>query len=189
MKPCATNRKRIAWLALGALETREAAELRDHLARCEGCRRYAEALSNVAEGLAAAAPDSNLEASERFHRRVAEKLEGVETGSILEGLAAWLGRCWPSWRVALPGFAVLVLALLAVIGARHYSTVFPPKQPQAGSPSGGGTDLAPTLANYQIVAGRSLAELDELLTRQGNQRLPPAPLYTASTLGEADGPF
>jgi hypothetical protein len=40
MKPCAKNRKLIAWLALGALEARRAAALRAHLALCEGCRQY-----------------------------------------------------------------------------------------------------------------------------------------------------
>jgi hypothetical protein len=48
------------------------------------------------------------------------------------------------------------------------------------SPSSSESDLAPTIANYQMVANQSLEQLFELLTRQGNKRLPPAPVYTVS---------
>jgi hypothetical protein len=47
-------------------------------------------------------------------------------------------------------------------------------------------DLDPTISNYQIVANRSLEELEELLTRQGNRNPPPTPLYTASSRPRAN---
>jgi hypothetical protein len=191
MKPCSRNRKLIAWLALDALAAPEAAVLRDHLARCAGCRQYWEDVSSVTDGLSAAAPDSNLEASEHFHRRVAEKLRAVESSSVLDDLAAWARGWLLNWRVALPVLAMLVVALFAVIAFGPHSAVSPPPPlaAQAASKSDSRSDLAPTLANYQMVAQESLEKLSDLLTRQGNQSLPPAPVYTVSGLEPAKVPF
>jgi anti-sigma-K factor RskA len=191
MKPCSRNRKLIAWLALGALDAEKAAALRDHLAVCQGCRRYWEEISNVTETLASAQPDSNLEASELFHHKVAAKLQAVEAGSGLEDLAAWLRGSILNWRVALPAIAVLAIAVLAMVAPRHHSSssLSAPPAVQAVSASDSESDLAPTIANYQMVANQSLEKLSELLTRQGNKNLPPAPIYTASSLTLADEPF
>ncbi|MCX6929384.1 MAG: hypothetical protein NT154_40145 [Verrucomicrobia bacterium] len=145
----------------------------------------------MTEALAAGPPDSNLEASESFHRGVAERLQAVDSPSGLEGLAAWLRGSTLSWRVALPTVAVLVSVLLAVLVPRRHSVVSLPTPPtiQAMSVSDSGSDLAPTLANYQMVANQSLEELSELLTQQGNKSLPPAPMYTVSSLELVDSPF
>ena len=191
MKPCSKNRKLIAWLAVDALDAQEAAALRNHLARCEGCRRYWEEISNVTERLASAAPDSNLEASEVFHHQVAEELQAVESSSVLKNLAAWLRGSMRNWRVAVPAVAVLVIALLAMVAPRHppaASLPAPPPVPVVSAPSSG-SDLAPTIANYQMVANQSLEKLSELLTRQGNKRLPPAPVYTISSLEVVNASF
>lgn len=191
MKPCSKNRKLIAWLALNALDTRKAAALRDHLALCEGCRRYSEEISSVTERLASAKPDSNLEASEFFHLRVAEKLQAVESSSVQENLAAWLRGSMLNWRVALPAIAVLVIALFALVAPRHHPALSlrtPPTVPVV-SASSSGSDLAPTIANYQMVANQSLEKLSELLTRQGNKSLPPAAVYTISSFEPANAPF
>lgn len=191
MKPCSRNRKLIAWLALGALDARKAAALREHFALCEGCRRYWEEISNVTETLASAQPDSELEASECFHRKVAAKLQTVEVSSVLEDLAAWLPGSILNWRVALPAIAVLAIAVLAMVAPRHHpaASVSAPPAAQAVSASDSESDLAPTIGNYQMVANQSLEKLSELLTRQGNKNLPPAPIYTASSLTLADEPF
>lgn len=191
MKPCSKNRKLIAWLALDALDARKAVTLRDHLALCDGCRRYWEEISNVTERLASAKLDSNLEASERFHHRVAEKLRAVESISVLENLAAWLRGSLLNWRAAVPAGAVLVIALFAMVAQRRHPAPSLPAPPsvQVMSASGSGSDLAPTLANYQMIAHQSLDKLDELLTEQGNKPLPPAPVYTASGLLLANTPF
>lgn len=182
MKPCSKNRKLIAWLVMGTLDARTAAALREHLVHCEGCRRYWEEISNVTERLAMAEPDSDLQASESFHRRVAEKLQVVDSGSVFENLAERLRGTVLNWRVALPATAALVIAIFALVALRQHPVVSPPAPPtvQIASASSPESELAPTIANYQMVANQSLEKLDELLTRQGNKRLPPAPIYTAS---------
>jgi hypothetical protein len=110
---------------------------------------------------------------------------------FLEDLAAWLRGSIPNWRVALPVIAVLAIAVLAMVASRHHpaSSVSAPPAVQAVSVSGSESDLSPTIANYQMVANQSLEKLSELLTRQGNKSLPPAPIYTASSLTLADEPF
>lgn len=187
MKPCKRNRKLIAWLVLDALEATKAAALRDHLGACEGCRRYWEETSKVAKALASAQPASELEASERFHHRVAEKLQAVEPISVLDEVAAWLHGLKLAWRVALPAIAVLAIMVLAVVVVRHHPASSLPARPapQVESARGAESDLAPTLGNYQMVANQSLEKLSELLTRQGNKPLPPAPVYTSSSLSPA----
>ena len=189
MKPCSKNRKSIAFLALGALDAQRAIALRDHLAFCEGCGRYWEEISMVTQRLGAAQPGSNLEASSLFHHGVSEKLQAAESSSILKNLAAWFRGVTLGWRVALPAAAALVIALLAIVAMRHPSVPFPPATPIDQPESTSESDLAPTIANYQIVAARSLEKLDELLSRQGNKPLPPAPIYTASGLVLANASF
>ncbi len=191
MKPCSKNRKLIVWLKLGALDARKAAALHDHLALCEGCRRYWEEISNVAEQLASAQPDSSLDASECFHHRVAEKLRAAKSSSVLENLAARLRGSMPNWRVALPALAVLVIAVYALVAPRRHPDISLPAPPavQIESASASESDLAPTIANYQKIANQSLKKLDELLTRQGNERLPLTPVYTASSLALANASF
>jgi hypothetical protein len=139
----------------------------------------------------AAAPDSNLEASRLFHRRVAEKLQAVESSSLLARLAAWVGGAMPNWRLVLPAFAVVVMALAVVVALPRHPALPLPADPATPfvSASGSDYDLAPTLANYQMMANQSLDRLSELLTRQGNKSLPPVPLYTASSFQLAEGPF
>jgi hypothetical protein len=191
MKPCSRNRKRIAWLVLDALDAPQAAALRDHLARCEGCRRYWEDLSHTTEALTSASPDSSLEASESFHRRVAEKLQAVESGSVLDNLTAWLGGAMRNRRVALPAMAVAAIALIVVVASRYYPDRSRPVQPtvQVASASNSESELAPTIANYQRVANQSLEKLSELLTRQGDRSLPQAPVYTISSSEPANASF
>jgi anti-sigma factor RsiW len=190
MKPCAKNRKLIAWQALGVLDARRSSALRDHLDHCEGCRRYWEEVSNVTQRLASAAPESDLEASEYFHHRVVEKLQSAESSSVLQIPVGWLRGSLLNWRVALPLTGVLVIALVVMVAPRHPPAVSlpAPATVQVGSPSTS-SDLAPTIANYQMVASQSLEQLDELLTRQGNKSLPPGPVYTASSLAPANESF
>jgi len=191
MKPCSRNRKLIASLALDALDALEAAALREHFALCEGCRHYWEEISNLTEVLASAQPDSDVEASEAFHRRVAGKLQAAEAGSVLETVAALLQGSMLTWRLTLPVIAVLVIALLAVVARRPHPALSQPASPavQVVAAPGSESDLAPTIGNYQMVANQSLEKLSELLTRQGNKNLPPAPIYTVSSLGLTNAPF
>ncbi|HXC99292.1 MAG TPA: anti-sigma factor [Verrucomicrobiae bacterium] len=182
MKPCLQNRKQITWLALGELDAGSEKTLRGHLAGCDGCRRYFEEISGVTEKLAAAEPDSKVQAPDYFHQRLTEKLRAAESGSIWEGVVDWLTRMTPGWRVALPGTAVVLLAVFIVVTRRQPSTdaVAPPPAVQVVTTSNSESDLTPTMGNYQMIAGQSLDKLDEALTREGNESLPPAPVYTAS---------
>lgn len=190
MKPCSKNRKLIAWLALDELDVRQAQELRAHLETCEGCRRYLEEISNVTESLAAVETCEDIRASESFHRKVVARLRREEPASVGETVWTYLRATLWDWRVALPVVAasVLLIAVFVAHERRPGVGVSPQTQPGAQtvvSPSLS-SDLPPTIANYQMVANQSLEKLDELLTRQGNKSLPPAPIYTASAFMRAD---
>ena len=182
MKPCAQNRKLIAWLAVNALDAQQARQLRVHLETCEGCRRYLAEISNVTEKLAAAEATHDVQASENFHRKVAGRLRTAKPDLIGEILAAYLARL--NLRVALPAIVALVVIGVTVAIWRQPPRVSssPTAGTQTASVSDADNDLAPTIANYQRVANQSLDELDALLTRQGNRALPSMPIYTASTL-------
>jgi anti-sigma factor RsiW len=193
MRPCAKNRKWIAWLALGALDARRAEELRAHLEACEGCRRYFEETSRLGRVLKEAGTSTDLEPSDSFHRAVARavRADADQRGSIRRGLAA-LARMASLKRgaaLAVLGAAVIAIAALPVLvsrfGSRGLTRPGPSWARTVPAPSLD-SELAPTLANYELVASRSLEEFDELLTRQANRRHSPALLYTASSLILAD---
>ena len=187
MKPCSRNRKPLAWLALGELETSKAAALRAHMQTCDGCRHYLAEISAVTEKLAAAEKTPDLQASEAFHRRLVTRLGAEQSGSVWRTLAAPIRAARLNWRVALPmvGAAALVIVVLSI----------QVRQPAAPPPVLTGvpavlpldikSDMPPTIANYQRIASRSLDELDELLTRQGKRRSSPTPNYTASMFAAA----
>jgi hypothetical protein len=187
MKPCAQNRKLIAWLAVNALDARQTRHLRAHLETCEDCRRYLAEISNVTETLEAAEATPDIQASEIFHQKVAGKLRAAKPDCLGEILAAYFRGNLFNWRVALPAIAALVVVSVTVVTWRKPSDV--PSSPRAGiqiaSVSGADEDLAATIANYHRVANQSLDKMDALLTRQGNRALPPMPIYTASTLALA----
>jgi anti-sigma factor RsiW len=189
MKPCSTNRKLIAWLALDALDVKEARELRAHLETCEGCRRYMEEISNVTERLAKAEAEPAIQASESFHQVVVRRLQTEAPGSFSPTVVARLQAMLLNWRVVLPviGATAAVIAVFSVFESRPSLDLPATTGAQAVLTPGVKQDLEPTLSNYQVVANRSLEELDELLTRQGNRNPPPTPLYTASTLPRANG--
>ena len=188
MKPCSTHRKLIAWLALDALDVQEAVDLRAHLETCEGCRRYLEEISNVAERLIAAETEPEIPPSEFFHQRVVGRVRAEESGSFSETVVARLRAMLLNWRVVLPviGATAVVIAVWSVFGPRPGVPLPAPTGVQAALTSNPKHDLDPTISNYQMVANRSLEELDELLTRQGNRNPPPTQLYTASTLQRAN---
>ena len=182
MKPCANNRKLIAWLAVDALDARREDVLRAHLETCEGCRRYLDDLSHVTERLSAVEIRSDVQASDSFHRKVVSRLRAETSASVWDTMLAQLRAM--SWRVALP-----VLGAIAVVALSLF--VWGPAIPP---PTGNGTasnlkvktDLDPTISNYQMIANRSLEKLDELLTQQGSRNPSPTPVYTVSTLTRAN---
>ena len=188
MRPCFSNRKRIVWLALNALDAREAAALRAHLETCEGCRRYREEISNVTEQLIPAEAEPDLESSEAFHLKLVRRLRAEESGTFLATVMPRLRESLLNWRVALPvvGAAAVLIAVLSVSQPRPIVTSTASTGAQATPAADAKKDPEPTISNYRWVANRSLEELDELLTRQGNRNPSPIPLYTASTLSRAN---
>jgi anti-sigma-K factor RskA len=182
MKPCSNKREPIALLALRELDARQEQALRAHLQTCEGCRRYLEQISSLTDALAAAETNPDLQASESFHGKVMARLLAEEPASPWETARLFLRRSLFDWRVALPVAAAAAALILALSVPRH-----PPAAPALPSPQAM-ADLPPTIANYQMAAGQSLQTLDDFLARQAQKPLPPAPLYTASTLTLPDTP-
>lgn len=181
----------MVWLVTGALEPRQAEALRDHLVHCEGCRQYRDEVMHVADRLAEAQPDSQALPSAAFYQRVARRLQPVEPGGIQQILSGWYHGFRVNWRLAIPAFAVLAMVVLA-IGIPHSPRI--PRPPVMPPPPGvseasAGKNLETTIANYQRVASQSLACFDDLLTRQGNQRLPQVPAWTLSSLALSSGSF
>ena len=187
MTPCSRNRKLIAWLALGELDARREADLRSHIQTCDECRHYQEEISKLRETLATAQPTTDIEASEPFHRRLVARIRTEQRGSFWDILAARPAAGRLNWRVALPltGAAVIAITTLSLLLRQPAVPSPAPRRVQAVVWPTPKSDLPPTIANYQIVASRSLDELDELFTQQGNRRPGPAPIYTASMFAAA----
>jgi len=190
MKPCSQNRKLIAWLAVDALDDRQTRSLRAHLETCEGCRRYLVEISNVAKKLSAAATPPDIQAAESFHQRVLGALRAEETGSAWGTLLARLRATLLTWRMVLPtvGATALAIVALSIFARRPVVPVPAPTVAQAVLTPNAKSNLDPTISNYHTVANRSLEQLDELLLRQGNMNPSPSPLYTASSLSQANAP-
>jgi hypothetical protein len=188
MKSCAKNRKLIAWLAVDALDAAQAAEIRAHLETCEECRRYLQEVSNVRQKLATTEVRSDIQASEAFHQRVLGAFKDQETGSAWQAVAAQLRASMMNWRVALPviAAAVVMIAAFSLVMRRPAVTPGPPVTGQIATAPKGKSDLDPTISNYQMVANRSLDNLDDLLTRQANRNPSPTPIYTASALARVN---
>jgi anti-sigma factor RsiW len=177
MKSCSKYRKRIAWLALGALDSREERELQAHLPTCIGCRNYLEEMSTVTKKLSGRRISPEICASESFQQKLARRVKAQEAGH------RW-AMPGSKWKIALPvsgAAAAMVIALLIVVRPPGSS---PSRSPITSVttrlPSKG--ELPPTISNYRMVANRSLEKLDELLRSEANRNPPPAPVYTASSL-------
>jgi len=183
MKPCSNKRKHIAWLALDALNVRQAQDLRAHLETCAGCRRYLEEISTVTQKLTAPEMKPAPRASASFHQSVVGRLRAEESRSAWAAPVANFWEAILNWRVALPaaGAAVIIVAVLSTSLWRPRVVLPLPASATIVVAPNLINNPAPTIANYQMVANQSLEKLDELLTRQGNKNLPPAPTYTAST--------
>jgi len=186
MKPCSNYRKRIAWLALGVLDSREERDVRAHLEMCPGCRNYLEEMSGVSDKLSACRIDPDICASESFHQELAHRLKAEATLSHWAVVVAQLRAASPRWKIALPvvgAAAAVVTALLLVVRPPAGSSLAPIKSATAMPPAK--RDLAPTISNYQMIANHSLEKLDEVLTTEGNRNPPPAPVYTVSSFARA----
>jgi hypothetical protein len=181
MKPCAKNRKHIAWLTLDCLDDRTAQGLRVHIETCEGCRSYWKEMAQTAAALRTENAQAGIETSPAFHRRVTARIEAAAAKpqwlSIL-----MLGRRSPlDWRWGLPvcgGIAAVILAL-AFLPSRPSAPVSAPRLAPDVTSAQLDADAAPTIGNYQAVARQSLENLDELINQQGRKRTPTIQTYTA----------
>ena len=178
MKPCLKHRKRIAWMALEALDQPEAGRLREHLQSCAGCRAYFEELTQIKVKLTAARTDPQETPSEAFHHKLAARLEREKprsaVGDLLSGFRAW--------RAAIPlaGAAVVIVGIYWAVQDHSHQPAPPrPVGPVVSKGKING-DLPPTVANYNMVANQSLDKLDDLLNRQGNRNPQRGPIYNAS---------
>ena len=160
--------------------------LRTHLEICPGCRQYLAEMSRLVGQIASAAPADHLPASETFHRQVMLKIKAEASTPFWQTIMAFLRPAAINWHVALPATAVIVALLLAGIELRPQLhppvNIRPPTQVALPPVSAGAINPAPTIANYQQVAGQSLEKLDDLLAREGEQTGAPAPAYTAASM-------
>jgi len=185
MTPCGKNRKAIAWLAVGALDARQARELRAHFETCAHCRGYWNEMSRVTEKLAAAEENPQVEAGGAFRQKLAGKLRAAESPLAGNAFSAYLVRMFPGWRIAIPVGAAVALTALGITVAQRYPAVSPGlpmavikvESPRLGA------EISPTMGNYEMAASESLDKLDELLTRQGGRVTASTPVYTAAMLG------
>jgi hypothetical protein len=190
MKPCSRNRKLLAWLALGNLDAEWAAPLREHVAACEGCRSYLEELAKVTASISGAEIKADIVATESFHRQIIASVKASQPRVVGPTIAELLRGALLKWRIAVPALggivALLVIGLLLTTRPRPENPI--PESSSAPSDSQQilDSDFRPTIANYQMVANQSLERLDQVLTEQGSRKLPPAPVYTASTFIAAD---
>lgn len=187
MKPCSKNRKLITWLAVDALDTRQSRDLRAHVENCEGCRAYLDEISSVTKKLAATETESNVRASEAFHQKLVARLRAEETVSVREFIVSCFRAAFSDWRIAAPMIAVALAVLF--FEERHRNISVPAQtRVQVAPRLDAKSDPEPTFSNYQIIANKSLDELDEVLTRQGNRNLPRTQIYTASSLPRGNAP-
>src|SRR5260370_246586 len=123
MKPCSSNRKLIAWLAVDTLVDRQTRSLRAHLETCEGSRRYLAEISNVAQKLSAAATPPANQAAESFHQRVLGALTPEETAAPRETLVP---RLLPrSMRPIDNGASMIPIKILCACGQKYAFDVEP----------------------------------------------------------------
>ena len=190
MKPCRKNRKPITWLALDALDAEATQALRAHIQTCAGCHGYFEEISRVTTTLRMAQPAPDVKASSSFHRNVLHALKSEGNKPAWSKLMAALRLTSLNWRVALSvlGAAAVVLVVASVLFHRPAGPAPDPRVAQIPAATSSATDLAPTLSNYQTLANQSLDKLDEVLTRQANQRPAPASIYTASAFSSRNVP-
>src|SRR5437899_2048239 len=187
MPSCTNNRKRIAWLAVGAIDANGARELVHHIETCAGCRAYLEEMSHLTKKLEDAEGKFDFQPSATFHQQLVRRLRAEESAPIWERLVAYVQVRHLNWRIVLPVAVTLIVMIATVFSAINRRAASPLAQNRnqaapAGKPA---EDLAPTMSNYQMIANRSLEKLDELLSREGTRNASSAPAYTASMLTRA----
>jgi hypothetical protein len=190
MKPCKKNRKLIAWMILGELETAQRELIRGHLEQCEACREYFEEMSGISSGLANAETTQTVQATQLFHLKLLGKLRSEKRGSPLATLVEQVRWASLKSRVGLWTTIVVAVGLIGIFTllrsvdgpAKRFETgQAPPEPPSPGS-------MEPTLSNYEMVANLAPEKFDKFLTEQGSKNISPTPIYRAFALPLEIGP-
>jgi anti-sigma-K factor RskA len=183
MNRCAKNRKLIAWQTLGALKASQAERLRAHLEVCADCRQYLQEMSQIAEKLSALDTHSEVEVSAAFHQRLRGRLSITAPAAARHILPVSVYEILSQWcrALAVTGAAAVLIGAFCVFGWHRSTRPTTAHLQMLATPARNwNPDLEPTIANYQIVAFRSLDDLDELLTRQALKAHSPLPTYAGS---------
>jgi anti-sigma factor RsiW len=190
MKPCSKNRKPLALLALGNLDAEQSTALRDHVATCEGCRRYLDELAKVTASISGAEMKVDIVATASFHRKVVAAVTAEERRFVWPAIEGFLHGTLLNWRIAIPtvsGIAVALVVGLLLMSRQRPDVLLPaPSSAQGSLTHNLDADFRPTIGHYRMVANQSLEKFDQVLSEQGNRKLPPAPIYTASAFMAAD---
>lgn len=193
MKPCADQKKRIAWMALNVLNPEDARKLRAHLEGCPACGHYWREVSALCHEHASAAellPEAP--ADETFHRRLRRRIAADEAQG------AW--QAFFPARPARRGLtaAAAVVALLALSVA--LALLWPTRQENGSLPRTStstsriepsamispAAPQPPTLSTYRMALNRSFDALDELLAEQAFHTASSLQTMTFSALSRTD---
>jgi predicted anti-sigma-YlaC factor YlaD len=180
MKSCTKNRKLIAWLRLAELSPVQEQAIRAHMEHCEICRRYDQELTHLSGVLSAGAEASQIEASDTFHQKVMSRLRRTEKQSKVASLWQSLRLAEVNVRLAIPiVVSVVICALFFFRAALSRQTRPESRSIVVVRPAT--SEVSPSILNYHVVANRSFASFDELLTKQASRNLAPSPVYKLSS--------
>jgi len=173
MNACARNRKRIAMLAIDALNERQTLKLRNHFDECPGCREYWREMAGIcAEHSAAARNLPDVAPDNQFHERLVHRIHETEARTAGASAGRILRYWFAGWRVAIPAGAVALLLLVCWPRSSTQTQVSRSSPMVSAAPTVVALrqDPPPTYSAYRTAANHSLEALDDLLTRQGARK-------------------
>jgi len=190
MKPCRKNQKQIVWLVMDALDNVQAAELKSHLQRCDGCQVYRSEIELLRNNLVEMDLATEIQAKESLHRRIMTALSENQAETGGPAISLGVQRLRMSWRAAVQTACVVAVGILilAALASRHEAPHAPSAQTHVIPIPTEHPDVLPTIANYRAIANQSLDQLDELLTRQSKRPIPSPPSFSAATLALVNVP-
>jgi len=118
MKPCRSNRKRIVWLLLNALEQDEATDLRTHLQVCAGCREYHLEISRVNHSLSSL--QSTVTQNTPLNASASRPRQLIPSRTDLSLATSFIQNILP--RLAWPALASVLLATVIIVLVTHHPT-------------------------------------------------------------------
>jgi anti-sigma factor RsiW len=166
MKPCARNRKLIAWLVMDALDVKAAGELRHHIESCAQCQKYRQELLSIRGKFRRTAdtlPEVNT--SPGFHQQLVRRIQEESAAPSVRSRLVWSSLFnWQRWAVAA---GLVLIAGMALFTAHRFRG----GSEKAYHANAASLKLpvevrAPTLSAYRLAANNSFEALDELLLEQ-----------------------